>query len=287
MKKILVVENINAGKKNAVSADKIIEEFYLGKDVELNIVGIEEVSDDNVKNSDVIITVGGDGTVNKVVPFAMKFDKPIGVIPCGTANLLSAKLKIPTDIKKALQVIENGQKLKIDVLKVNDNYSVLRTGFGYDADIICKTPQSLKNKFGYFSYFVAGVLFALRLKQHVYHLTYDDDKKLSVLATCIIVANAGNMYKNVVSISKNCRLDDGKFDVFVLKVKNPILFFIEFLRIIFDKKSSNSKAMYFQTKNISIKNDYCVCHIDGEKQKIRDNIKIETIPCAVYVFSNF
>lgn len=287
MKKILVVENINAGKKNAVSAYKIIEEFYLGKDVELNIVGIEEVSEDTVKNSDVIITVGGDGTVNKVVPFAMKFDKPIGVIPCGTANLLSAKLKIPTDFKKALQVIENGQKLKIDVLKVNDNYSVLRTGFGYDADIICKTPQSLKNKLGYFSYFVAGVLFALRLKQHVYHLTYNDDKKLSVLATCIIVANAGNMYKNVVSISKNCRLDDGKFDVFVLKVKNPILFFIEFLQIIFDKKSSNSKAMYFQTKNISIKNDYCVCHIDGEKQKIRDNIKIETIPCAVYVFSNF
>ncbi len=287
MKKILVVENINAGKKNAVSADKIIEEFYLGKDVELNIVGIEDISEDAVKNSDVIITVGGDGTVNKVVPFAMKFDKPIGVIPCGTANLLSAKLKIPTDFKKALQVIENGQKLKIDVLKVNDNYSVLRTGFGYDADIICKTPQSLKNKFGYFSYFVAGVLFALRLKQQVYHLTYDNDKKLSVLATCLIIANAGNMYKNVVSISKNCRLDDGKFDVFILKVKNPILFFIEFLQIIFNKKSSNSKAMYFQTKNISIKNDYCVCHIDGEKQKIRDSIKIETIPCAVYVFSNF
>lgn len=287
MKKILVVENINAGKKNAVSADKIIEEFYLGKDVELNIVGIKDISENAVKNSDVIITVGGDGTVNKVVPFAMKFDKPIGVIPCGTANLLSAKLKIPTDFKKALQVIENGQKLKIDVLKVNDNYSVLRTGFGYDADIICKTPQSLKNKFGYFSYFVAGVLFALRLKQQVYHLTYDNDKKLSVLATCLIIANAGNMYKNVVSISKNCRLDDGKFDVFILKVKNPILFFIEFLQIIFDKKSSNSKAMYFQTKNISIKNGYCVCHIDGEKQKIRDNIKIETIPCAVYVFSNF
>ena len=287
MKKILVVENINAGKKHAVSANEIIEEFYRGKDVELNVVGIERVSDDNVNNSDIIITVGGDGTVNKVVPFAMKYDKPIGVIPCGTANLLSAKLKIPTDINKALQVIENGQKLKIDVLKVNDEFSVLRTGFGYDADIICKTPQSLKNKFGYFSYFVAGVLFALRLKQQVYHLTYDNDKKLSVLATCIIIANAGNMFKNVVSISKNCRLDDGKFDVFILKVKNPILFFLEFLQIIFDKKSSNSKAMYFQADNISIKNDYCVCHIDGEKQKIRDNIKIETIPCAINVFSNF
>ena len=287
MKKILLVENLNAGRKNALSADKIIENFYSNKEVELNVVSIQDVSDDNVKNSDIIITVGGDGTINKVVPFAIKFDKPIGIIPCGTANLLSAKLKIPTDIKTALQIIENGKTCKIDVLKVNENYSVLRIGFGYDADIICKTPQSLKNKFGYFSYFVAGVLFALRLKQQVYHLTYDNDKKLSTLATCIIVANAGNMYKNVVSISKNCRLDDGKFDVFILKVKNPILFFIEFLQIIFDKKSSNSKAMYFQAVNISIKNDYCVCHIDGEKQKIRDNIKIETIPCAVNVFSIF
>lgn len=287
MKKILVVENFNAGKKSARFADKIIEDFFNEKDAVCKIVGIEGVSDENTSEADVIITVGGDGTVNKVVPFAIKYDKPIGIIPCGTANLLSAKLKIPTDIQKALEVIDKGKKLKIDVLKVNDDYSVLRTGFGYDSDIICKTPQSLKNKFGYFSYFVAGVLFALRLKQHVYHLTYDDDKKLSVLATCIIVANAGNMYKNLVSISKNCRLDDGKFDVFVLKVKNPILFFIEFLQIIFDKKSSNSKAMYFQTSCISMKNDYCVCHIDGEKQKIRDNIKIETIPCAVNVFCNF
>ncbi len=287
MKKILVVENFNAGKKSARFADKIIEDFFNEKDAVCKIVGIEGVSDENTSEADVIITVGGDGTVNKVVPFAMKFDKPIGIIPCGTANLLSAKLKIPTDIQKALEVIDKGKKLKIDVLKVNDDYSVLRTGFGYDSDIICKTPQSLKNKFGYFSYFVAGVLFALRLKQHVYHLTVDNDKKLSVLATCLIVANAGNMYKNLVSISKNCRLDDGKFDVFILKVKNPILFFIEFLQIIFDKKSSNSKAMYFQTSCISMKNDYCVCHIDGEKQKIRDNIKIETIPCAVNVFCNF
>ena len=287
MKKILVVENFNAGKKSARFADKIIEDFFNEKDAVCKIVGIEGVSDENTSEADVIITVGGDGTVNKVVPFAMKFDKPIGIIPCGTANLLSAKLKIPTDIQKALEDIDKGKKLKIDVLKVNDDYSVLRTGFGYDSDIICKTPQSLKNKFGYFSYFVAGVLFALRLKQHVYHLTVDNDKKLSVLATCLIVANAGNMYKNLVSISKNCRLDDGKFDVFILKVKNPILFFIEFLQIIFDKKSSNSKAMYFQTSSISMKNDYCVCHIDGEKQKIRDNIKIETIPCAVNVFCNF
>lgn len=286
MKKILLVENLQAGKKCALSIDEMVANFYLRKDVTLNVIQVDEVSDENVNNADIILTVGGDGTVNKVVPFAIKFDKPIGIIPCGTANLLAAKLKIPTDVHSALQIVERGKISVIDVLKINEDYSVLRTGFGFDSDIICKTPQSLKNKFGYFSYFVAGILFALRLKQQVYHITYDNDKKLSVIATCLIVANAGNMYKNLFSISKNCRLDDGKFDVFVLKVKNPILFFIEFLQIIFNKKSTNSKAMYFQTNNITIKNDYCICHIDGEKQKIRDNINIETIPYAIKIFSN-
>ena len=170
-------------------------------------------------------------------------------------------------------------------MKVQDKYSVLRLGLGYDSDIICKTPQSLKNKFGYFAYFLAGILFALRLKQKSYTIFFND-KKLSILATCIIVANAGNMYRNLVSISNNCNLKDGKFEVFILRVKNPITFFIEFLGIIFNYKNSNSKAMYFQTNELLIKNEFSTAHIDGEKQKFKDDIKINIVPKSVKVFGN-
>ena len=170
-------------------------------------------------------------------------------------------------------------------MKVQDKYSVLRLGLGYDSDIICKTPQSLKNKFGYFAYFLAGILFALRLKQKSYTIFFND-KKLSILATCIIVANAGNMYRNWVSISNNCNLQDGKFEVFILKVKNPITFFIEFLGIIFNYKNSNSKAMYFQTNELLIKKEFSTGHIDGEKQKFKDDIKINIVPKSVKVFGN-
>lgn len=161
----------------------------------------------------------------------------------------------------------------------------MRTGLGYDSDIICKTPQSLKNKFGYFAYFLTGILFAFRLKQKNY-IIYYDNKKLSVVATCIIIANAGNMFRNWISVSKNCKLDDNKMDVFILKVKNPILFFIEFLQIIFNKKTSTTKAMYFQTTSIVIKNDLTTGHIDGEKHKFRDNITINIVPKSVKIFSN-
>ena len=164
-------------------------------------------------------------------------------------------------------------------------YSIPRILFGWFIKVLISKLLFEVISEGYFAYFLAGILFALRLKQKSYTIFFND-KKLSILATCIIVANAGNMYRNLVSISNNCNLQDGKFEVFILKVKNPITFFIEFLGIIFNYKNSNSKAMYFQTNELLIKNEFSTGHIDGEKQKFKDDIKINIVPKSVKVFGN-
>lgn len=285
MKNVLVINNPNAGRKKAAKYKKLVIQFLLRKNCSFKTIEISKLTSTDFEDFDTVFAIGGDGTVNKVIPYIVNTDKVLGIIPCGTANLLAAKLNIPTNPKKALEIIDHSVIKNVDVLKVQDKYSVLRLGLGYDSDIICKTPQSLKNKFGYFAYFLAGILFALRLKQKSYTIFFNN-KKLSILATCIIVANAGNMYRNLVSISNNCNLQDGKFDVFILKVKNPITFFIEFLGIIFNYKNSNSKAMYFQTNELLIKNEFSTGHIDGEKQKFKDDIKINIVPKSVKVFGN-
>lgn len=285
MKNVLVINNPNAGRKKAAKYKKLVIQFLLRKNCSFKTIEIGKLTSTDFEDFDTVFAIGGDGTVNKVIPYIVNTDKVLGIIPCGTANLLAAKLNIPTNPKKALEIINHSVIKNVDVLKVQDKYSVLRLGLGYDSDIICKTPQSLKNKFGYFAYFLAGILFALRLKQKSYTIFFND-KKLSILATCIIVANAGNMYRNLVSISNNCNLQDGKFEVFILKVKNPITFFIEFLGIIFNYKNSNSKAMYFQTNELLIKNEFLTGHIDGEKQKFKDDIKINIVPKSVKVFGN-
>ncbi len=285
MKNVLVINNPNAGRKKAAKYKKLVIQFLLRKNCSFKTIEISKLTSTDFEEFDTVFAIGGDGTVNKVIPYIVNTDKVLGIIPCGTANLLAAKLNIPTNPKKALEIINHSVIKNVDVLKVQDKYSVLRFGLGYDSDIICKTPQSLKNKFGYFAYFLAGILFALRLKQKSYTIFFNN-KKLSILATCIIVANAGNMYRNLVSISNNCNLQDGKFEVFILKVKNPITFFIEFLGIIFNYKNSNSKAMYFQTNELLIKNEFSTGHIDGEKQKFKDDIKINIVPKSVKVFGN-
>ena len=285
MKNVLVINNPNAGRKKAVKYKKLVIQFLLRKNCSFKTIEISKLTSTDFEDFDTVFAIGGDGTVNKVIPYIVNTDKVLGIIPCGTANLLAAKLNIPTNPKKALEIINHSVIKNVDALKVQDKYSVLRLGLGYDSDIICKTPQSLKNKFGYFAYFLAGILFALRLKQKSYTIFFNN-KKLSILATCIIVANAGNMYRNLVSISNNCNLQDGKFEVFILKVKNPITFFIEFLGIIFNYKNSNLKAMYFQTNELLIKNEFSTGHIDGEKQKFKDDIKINIVPKSVKVFGN-
>lgn len=283
MKNVLVINNQNAGRKKAIKYKKLVLQFLLRKNCSVKTIEINDFQHISLDNFDTIIAIGGDGTINSIIPRIINTDKTLGIIPCGTANLLAAKLKIPMDPKKAIKILDDTNIKTIDTLKVQDNFSVLRFGLGYDSDIINKTPQSLKNKFGYFAYVLIGILFALRLKQKSYTI-YFNNKKLSILATCIIVANAGNMYRNLISISNNCNLEDGKFDVFILKVKNPITFFIEFLEIIFNYKNSNSKAMYFQTEELLIKNDFSTGHIDGEKQKFKDDIKINIVPKSVKIF---
>lgn len=284
MKNVLVISNYRAGRKTAIFNKKAVMKFLFKNAENFKIVDIAEADEIDKTQYDTIIAMGGDGTVNKAISYVINTNKMLGIIPCGTANLLAAKLGIPTNVKKALKIIEVGKSSKIDAMTVNDKLSVLRFGLGYDSDIICKTPQSIKNKFGYFSYFVAGILFALRLIPKKYTLTYDD-KTIDVDATCIIVANAANMYQNLVSVGNKCKLDDGLLDVWILKTKNPIIFFIEFLSIIFKCRIDSPRALYFKTANIDITNEYSVGHIDGEKEKIRGDISIKTLNKVVNVFS--
>ncbi len=283
MNNVLVVSNFNAGRKTAIKNKKKVLDFLIKRVNTFKFVGIDELNTIDVSAFDTIITMGGDGTVNRVLPYLINTDKILGIIPCGTANLLAARLGISTNIDKALKIIENQNINKIDCLDINGNLCILRCGFGYDADIICKTPQSLKNKFGYFAYFIAGIIFALRLKQKEYKL-HIDDETLKTQASCIIISNAANMYKNFFTVGKHSKLDDGLIDVFIMNVKNPISFFFEFVKIGLNIKRNTKKVRYFQAQHIEIENNWTASHIDGEKKNIQNNIHVNINKNSIKTF---
>ena len=282
MRNVLIVSNFCAGRKQAIKYKRKIQKFLLVRLVFFRFVDIDQIQNVDMEKFDTILVVGGDGTVNKVLPYLINSDKTLGIIPCGTANLLAARLGI-TSIKKALKVIDRENSARIDLMNVNNRLSILRCGLGFDADIIGKTPQSIKNKFGYLSYLVSGIIFALRLKNKKYIVSFDG-KEETIDASCIIVANAPNMYKNSFVTANNSKLNDGLFDIFILKTQNPILFFIEILKIMFNFRFNNSIAEYIKTDNFKIKNKYCLAHIDGEKTKFTEDINFKILKDSINVY---
>ena len=284
MKNALVVFNYNAGRKKAILHKKIIHKFLLKRCSLFKFVSIDELDNTDLNGYDTIFAVGGDGTVNKVARIIAGTDMTLAVIPCGTANLLAAKLGIPSNLKKALKIIDKNHIKIIDALNINNLPSFLRCGFGYDSDIICKTPQSIKNDFGYFAYFLAGIIFALKLNPRPYDINVAG-RDIKINASCVIVANSANMYRNWVSVGRKNELDDGLMDVFVLNTKNPVSFFIEFLKILLNIKFNTKKTKYFKTDKLVIKNTWVACHIDGEKMKLKNDINISVIPQILNVYS--
>ena len=285
MKNVLVVSNFNAGRKKALKYKKTVINFLIKNSNKFKFISVDEIDYIDLTDYDTIIAMGGDGTINRVLPYVFNTDKTLGIIPCGTANLLASRLKIPTNIKKAIDVLKNGSSKAIDTMQINNKLGILRLGIGFDADIICKTPQSVKNRFGYFAYFVSGCLFALRLKNKKYKFLINDSEEIKETASCIIVANSPNMWQNMVSVGHKSNLDDGLLDIFVLKTQNPIIFFIELLSIVLKIKITNKRARYLKANSIKIQNKWCYAHLDGEKIRYNEDIHIKVHPKSIKVLA--
>lgn len=283
MKNILVVFNNKAGEKKASSYIKLIYKTMTKAKLNFKFVFISVLPFlSNVEKYDTVIVVGGDGTINGVLPLVVNTDKTLGIIPAGTANLLAANLLIPGKASKALKVILKAKSTVIDAAKADGRYFVLRLGFGYDAEILKSTPQPLKNKLGYLAYFLQGIIKFFMAKNAAYKIKLDNEK-LFVSADTIIIANAGNMFKNIFTIAPNGTLDDGKFDVFIRRSRNFIDFIEVFLQIIFKNYKQNSKVIYTQASNILIKTKNKHFHIDGESCTLKNSLNIQIIPKAIKV----
>lgn len=109
-----------------------------------------------------IACAGGDGTLDEVVSGMMENpDKPfvpIGYIPAGTTNDFATSLHIPTDMKRAAEVIAKGRTFCCDLGLFNGvDYFTYVAAFGIFTGTSYQTPQELKNQLGHLAYILQGV----------------------------------------------------------------------------------------------------------------------------------
>lgn len=177
---------------------------------------------------DLIITAGGDGTLNEVIAGISPFEKRprLGLIPMGTTNDFARALRIPRDIDKALDIIIEGGTIPIDVGVMNDRHFINIAGGGRMTELTYDVPSRLKTVLGQLAYYLKGIEMLPSIKSSHVRIEYDgevfDDEAMMFLVG--LTNSVGGFEK----LAPDSSVNDGKFTLLILKKCN----IAEFIRIV-------------------------------------------------------
>ena len=109
------------------------------------------------RRADVVVAVGGDGTVNEVLNGLDGSAVPLGIIPLGTANDFARQVGIPDDPDHAMDVILQRKPIRIDTAELNGRRFLNVSSGGVGAEATAETPTEAKEQLGVLAYAITGV----------------------------------------------------------------------------------------------------------------------------------
>jgi YegS/Rv2252/BmrU family lipid kinase len=163
---------------------------------------------------DLVLASGGDGTITACVSGVAGSGVPLGVLPCGTGNLLARNLGLPLSLDEALAVALTGSDRRLDVGAANGRPFVVMAGIGFDAEMLDGADERLKSRVGWAAY-VLSALRHLRERPVRMALRADGGPPQRRWASGVIVGNVGSLQGNV-RLLPDAVPDDGVLDVAVL-----------------------------------------------------------------------
>lgn len=173
---------------------------------------------------DLVCVLGGDGTIRHVAQVLAGTSMPLGLLPGGTGNLLALNLHVPGDsLEAAVRVAVAGQDRPVDVgwvvldagtRQASRKAFVVMAGMGFDADIMEKTSQELKDTVGWPAYISGGVrgMFQGRFKMT---LGVDGGEARTYRTRTIVAGNCGRLVGGI-TLMPEAQLDDGVLDVLIM-----------------------------------------------------------------------
>jgi YegS/Rv2252/BmrU family lipid kinase len=225
----------------------------------------------------VVVAVGGDGTIKLVAECIMQTNIALGILPAGSANGLAKELGIPNQPQQALNTLVNGNLREIHVTEINKHLCIHLSDIGFNAYVV-KQFEKQQGR-GMWGYFVASfkALFNIPLLKVLLQM---DGKKQYVKAALIVIAN-GTTYGSGALINPTGTLSDALFEVIAVKK----ISLIELFKMMVTHSAYNtSKTEVFQTNNLTITSKYKVhFQVDGEYLGKVNTITARLIPKALQV----
>jgi len=173
-----------------------------------------EIAKQAVKDGyDILVAIGGDGTVNETASGLVNSEAALGIIPNGSGNGLARGLGIPINIRRSTKLITTGLVRKIDVGQIGKHYFFVIAGLGLDAMIGKRFDEGRLR--GPAPYYIAGLREFFRYQEPEYVIKFDR-QTIKTRAMVVAVANI-SQYGNNAIIAPHARPDDGFLDLAIIE----------------------------------------------------------------------
>jgi len=233
--------------------------------------------------TDIVVAIGGDGTVNEVARSIIQSKTALGIIPCGSGNGLARHLILPMNIKKSIEMINICEIHDLDYGTINEHPFFCTCGMGFDAVVSQKFAEAGKR--GPISYVENVLREGLKYKPETYEITDETGAKRHK-AFLISCANA-SQYGNNAYIAPQASMSDGLLDVIIMEpfdmLEAPQIS-IDMFNKTLDK---NSKIKTFKCKELHIhRKNKGVIHYDGDPVMADEDIDIRIHEKGIRIIVN-
>ena len=254
----------------------IVKTEYAGHASQIAAVAVQD-------KVDVVVAIGGDGTINEIARSLVHTDTALGIIPCGSGNGLARHLRIPMEPKAAIDILNQGNDVCIDYGKINNIPFFCTCGVGFDAFVSLKFADSGKR--GLLTYLENTLHESLTYQPETYVIE-NEEGTVKYKAFLIACGNA-SQYGNNAYITPHASLTDGLMDITIMEpftvLDVPSLSFQLFNKTL----DQNSRIKTMRAKKIKIHRQHDgVMHFDGDPLMAGKELEVEIIPAGLHVIAS-
>lgn len=289
-RRVRFIVNPISGTRGKDSIVKLIPEYLTTDRFEYDMVFTERsghaalLATEAVEEGfDIVVAVGGDGTVNEVARSLVHTPAALAIIPCGSGNGLARHLFIPINPIGALKILAECTIETLDYGKINGQPFFCTCGIGFDAFISQKFAEAGKR--GLLTYVDNTLKEGLTYKPETYHISIDGQEQ-TYEAFLIACANA-SQYGNNVFIAPAASMNDGLMDVTILEPFNLLEAPQVVMQLLNKTIDKNSHTRAFQCKRVHIhREEPGVVHYDGDPMQCGTDIDVELVSKGINVVVN-
>ncbi len=199
------------------------------------------------QGADLILALGGDGTLNELLPGVAHTAVPLGLIPGGTANVFAREVGLGVNALKAVQRLGECVPVRVPlgVLRSEPDpaaprYFLLMAGVGFDAHIVYRLNLPLKAKAGQVAYWVSSFReFFRRLDE--FEVEVNGETFLVSFALASRVRN----YAGYLHIARRVSLLAPELEVVLFEGGSALRYYLKYLAAVVTGRTANVKGMSF------------------------------------------